>query len=522
QDSNSRWVFERINGNLKGYARLDNQLVTKHIVKGRCQYFSEYLAEHAEAEAFFRPLMGAYGPTHLNREAYLKDLMKYSSSIVVGKVDTDLFEIAVQNVITIMEEIGFTQCEYITDAPTVVSSLNLNAAMGARFKGKKRLFFEDMSDEQCEFYVQHSCKRLFTGQMGIWNGSLKAELRPKEKLEQNKTRTFTAAPIDTLLGGKVCVDDFNNKFYALHIKGPWTVGMTKFYKQWDRLLNELPDGWVYSDADGSQFDSSLTPYLINAVLNIRLHFMEEWDLGAQMLSNLYTEIIYTPIATPDGTIVKKHKGNNSGQPSTVVDNSLMVCLAMQYSLLKNGIILDAQRDIIRYFVNGDDLLVAVNPDFEYLYDKFSDNFQELGLNYTFSATTHKSDLWFMSHVGIKRDGIWIPKLEPERIVSILEWDRSTQIEHRLEAICASMIEAWGYDDLLKQIRLFYRWLLNHENIQECYLTGHIPYVAESALRRLYMDEEVNQNVYDSMIRMILDDFDYEDERDAIEHVYHQA
>ncbi|PWF65495.1 hypothetical protein CCD93_23800, partial [Vibrio sp. T21] len=96
----------------------------------------------------------------------------------------------------------------------------------------------------------------------------------------NKTRTFTAAPLETLLGGKVCVDDFNNQFYSHHLEGPWTVGITKFYGGWNRLLEKLPEGWIYCDADGSQFDSSLTPYLINAVLHIRLHFMEEWELGA--------------------------------------------------------------------------------------------------------------------------------------------------------------------------------------------------------------------------------------------------
>nr|YP_010809067.1 Nib [Ashitaba mosaic virus] len=488
------WVRDSIDGNLVAVAQTNSQLVTKHVVKGKCVLFETYLALHNEARELFKPYMGAYNKSALNKAAYIKDFTKYASPITVGVVSTDHFEQAVHTVIGMMEKVGFQECDYVTDELAIFDALNMKAAVGALYAGKKKDYFADYTQEMKAQILQESCERLFVGKMGIWNGALKAELRPIEKVEANKTRSFTAAPIDTLLAGKVCVDDFNNQFYSLNTKAPWSVGMTKFYGGWDKLLRALPENWIYCDADGSQFDSSLSPYLINAVLNIRLHFMEEWDIGEEMLRNLYAEIIYTAIATPDGTIVKKFKGNNSGQPSTVVDNTLMVILAMHYSLLKLGISVVEFDDYCKFFVNGDDLIIAIEPSHEYILDGLSELFAQLGLKYDFTSRTRDiKDLWFMSHKGVEREGILIPKLEEERIVSILEWDRSVQPEHRLEAICASMIEAWGYDWLVFEIRKFYHWVLEQYPYNDLAKQGKAPYIAETALRKLYLDKDATED-----------------------------
>nr|QED45121.1 polyprotein [Leek yellow stripe virus]QED45129.1 polyprotein [Leek yellow stripe virus] len=485
------WMYNKLEGNLKAVGRTSGNLVTKHSVKGKCMLFQTYLSTESEEAKYFTPLMGAYSKSALNKEAYIKDLSKYSGEISVGNVNCDVFERAFEEVVHLMESKGFHECAYITNEHEILAALNMKAAVGALYSGKKREYFADFSDEDKREIVKESCKRLFLGKMGVWNGSLKAELRPIEKVLANKTRSFTAAPLDTLLGGKVCVDDFNNQFYSRHFDLPWTVGMSKFRKGWDTLLRKLPEDWVYCDADGSQFDSSLSPYLINAVLKIRLHFMEDWDVGETMLRNLYTEIVYTPIATPDGTIVKKFKGNNSGQPSTVVDNSLMVVFAMYYAMEMSNIE-DIHSKCV-FFVNGDDLLIAVEPGSEIFLDSLQNLFHQLGLNYNFdSRTRNKEELCFMSHMGVLQDGIYIPKLDKERIVSILEWDRAQQPEHRLEAICAAMIEAWGYPDLLDRIRKFYCWVLEQAPYSELSAVGKAPFISEMALRNLYTDYKATE------------------------------
>ncbi|QPK93591.1 polyprotein [Achyranthes bidentata mosaic virus] len=505
-----RWVQESLRDNLKAVARAPSQLVTKHVIKGECSQFVEYLAQNEEAREFFIPLMGEYKPSKLNKEAYNKDFLKYADPITVGVVEPYTFRTAIASVITLLESIGFTECKYITDTDSIISSLNMKAAVGALYSGKKNDYFLGVTDEGKDQLLLASCKRLFLGQKGVWNGSLKAELRPVEKVSQNKTRTFTAAPLETLLGAKVCVDDFNNQFYSLNLHGPWTVGMTKFYSGWDTLLRKLPDGWLYCHADGSRFDSSLTPYLINAVIEVRQAFMEEWECGLTMLKNLYTEIIYTPILTPDGTIVKKFKGNNSGQPSTVVDNTLMVIITMYYSLHRCGWDAKMIHENFVFFANGDDLIIAVDPQQQAVLDTLQASFHELGLSYDFTERTYeRQELWFMSHQGVERDGMYIPKLEPERIVSILEWDRCASIEHRMEAICAAMIEAWGYDDLLRAIREFYLWMLQQEAMYQIVADDKYPYITETALKRLYTNKAAS-DVELAMYEGIFDLYDCTD------------
>nr|QCY50976.1 polyprotein [Watermelon mosaic virus] len=488
QSRKERWVLDAMEGNLVACGQADSALVTKHVVKGKCPYFAQHLSLHDEARQFFEPLMGAYQPSRLNKDAFKKDFFKYDKPVVLNEVDFNAFEKAVEGVITMMVDFEFAECLFVTDPDEIYGSLNMKAAVGAQYKGKKQDYFSGMDGFDKERLLYLSCERLFNGEKGIWNGSLKAELRPIEKVQANKTRTFTAAPIDTLLGAKVCVDDFNNQFYSFNLKCPWTVGMTKFYGGWDKLMRSLPDGWTYCHADGSRFDSSLTPLLLNAVLSIRCCFMEDWWVGKEMLENLYAEIVYTPILAPDGTVFKKFRGNNSGQPSTVVDNTLMVVIAMYYSCCKQGWSEEDIEKRLVFFANGDDIILAVKDEDVWLYDTLSASFAELGLNYNFDERTKKrEELWFMSHQAMLIDGIYIPKLEPERIVSILEWDRSKEIMHRTEAICAAMIEAWGYTELLQEIRKFYLWLLSKDEFKELAASGKAPYIAETALRKLYTD-----------------------------------
>nr|ADP30806.1 polyprotein [Chilli veinal mottle virus] len=495
EQASEKWLYAQLQGNLKAVAKSESQLVTKHVVKGPCPLFHLYLSTHPEAKQFFQPLMGAYGKSRLNRIAYAKDILKYSTEIEVGKVDTCAFELAVDDVVADLHAVKFDTCNYVTDEEEIFQSLNIKAAVGALYKGKKREYFRTYTQQDKERVLYESCFELYKGNLGVWNGSIQVELRPIEKVRANKTRTFTAAPLDTLLAGKVCVDDFNNQFYSKHTLAPWSVGISKFSGGWDKLLRKLPDGWVYCSADGSRFDSSLTPYLINAVASIRLKFREPWELGEQMLGNLYAEIIYTPILTADGTIVKKFKGNNSGQPSTVVDNTLMVLVAMRYSLRRLGINYKDQNSRCVFSANGDDLIVSVPPNDEWILDSLQEPFSELGLSYDFNERTkERSELWFMSHQGILIENQYVPKLEPERIVSILEWDRAEQPEHRLEAICASMIEAWGYKDLLHEIRLFYKWVIEQAPYSQLVSEGKAPYISETALRCLYMSEHGESDI----------------------------
>nr|prf protein,capsid [Tobacco etch virus] len=158
-----------------------------------------------------------------------------------------------------------------------------------------------------------------------------------------------------------------------------------------------------------------------------------------------------------------------------------------------------------YYVNGDDLLIAIHPDKAERLSRFKESFGELGLKYEFDCTTRdKTQLWFMSHRALERDGMYIPKLEEERIVSILEWDRSKEPSHRLEAICASMIEAWGYDKLVEEIRNFYAWVLEQAPYSQLAEEGKAPYLAETALKFFYTSQHGTNSEIEEYLKVLYD------------------
>jgi hypothetical protein len=484
-------------GGLIAKAMSSSQLHTKHVIKGARPQFNAFLASNPEIEKQLQCHLGKMQPSALNYEAYYKDILKYDKAVNVGTINECCFKIAFDNVVSLLKAAGFKErsCRYIFDCGKIVNDLNMNAAMGALYGGKKKAWFGEASDEMINDLFDKSCAKLAANGHGIWSGLLKAELRPAEKVRENKTRTFTSAPVDVLLGAKVTVDEFNNQFYDKHLKGPWTVGINKFNRGWDILANSLMKYKKYIDADGSRFDSSLTPYMFNAVLNIRLTFQEDDDVGELMLRNLYTQIVYTHILAADGLIFQKFRGNNSGQPSTVVDNTLCLMLAMEYSRAR------AEEEGFEcqmlYVCNGDDLLINCDEETQlWISTRFETYFTELELIYDFSEVHDDlSTVEFMSHRFYSYKDSYIPKLKEHRIVSILEWERSKDVEAFQSALTAAYIESFGYDHLMGIIENFVQdlnktldfELPTRQEVEDLYLTGK---VSELGLHILAVDDEM--------------------------------
>nr|AHI46530.1 coat protein [Onion yellow dwarf virus] len=55
-----------------------------------------------------------------------------------------------------------------------------------------------------------------------------------------------------------------------------------------------------------------------------------------------------------------------------------------------------------------------------------------------------------------------------------------------------MIEAWGYPDLVHEIRKFYQWLLEQAPYNVIAQSGKAPYIAETALRKLFTDVDASE------------------------------
>nr|UQZ09762.1 polyprotein [Tomato mild mottle virus] len=453
-------------GNLTCNGVTSSTPYTSHVVKGERASFRRFLERNPNS--IFHKFINQYGPSVLSKEAFYKDFFKYDSEINAGHVDMECLKVAKGRVIEYLEDAGFVKGELGAnwDLLELAKGLNKHASMGALYTGKKGTWMETITAGDFKEATIESFVSLVEGKVGLWSGSQKAEIRPIEKIEACKTRVFTGAPIDVLLGAKVLVDNFNHLFTETHLKGPWTVGINKFNCGWNALAQAFNHEWAFIDADGSRFDSSITPLMFHNVLEIREYFGDFCDDEVQALRSLYTQIIYTPIQTIEGFVCKKFRGNNSGQPSTVVDNTLILMLAVEYCRARSGVKMD-----FKFVANGDDLILnAPRDEVPVIKAKFSDWFKECGLTYDLSKENESiKDVDFLSHRFLYDDqlGIYLPKLDEERITAILQWERSDEVFKTRSAINAALVESFGYDELFEEVEAFGKfWAAEHglENV----------------------------------------------------------
>ncbi|CAA97466.1 polyprotein [Sweet potato mild mottle virus] len=488
-------------GNLISVGFANVTRISKHVIKGKRPSFVEYCNTYPDNIFMRDNLCEHYGPSILSKAAFYKDFTKYDDPVKVGRLDCYAFDTALAMVHDTLSQLGFHgNSGSQWDIAEIFDDLNKKSSMGALYSGKKGQWMHGLTPEDAISLAVESYALLNSGHLGVWSGSLKAELRHVDKLKEGKTRVFTGAPIDTLLAGKILVDNFNNYFYKCHLQGPWTVGINKFNRGWNKLANYFNHDWVFIDCDGSRFDSSIPPIMFNAVCMLRSVFGDLDPDENQTLSNLYTEIVNTPILTIEGNIIRKFRGNNSGQPSTVVDNTLILMIAMEYAIAKVFV----TRPDIKYVCNGDDLLInCPRSTANAISEHFKDVFADLSLNYDFDHVCDKiTDVDFMSHsfMWLDTEQMYIPKLDKERIVAILEWERSDEQFRTRSALNAAYIESFGYEDLMTEIEKFAHFWAKKHGLNDVLME-------REKVRSLYVDENFDASRFEKFYPESFSPFD---------------
>nr|AJW83675.1 polyprotein [Artichoke latent virus] len=441
-------------------------LNTRHIFEGENPYWKQFKLCNEWVEPIVERYEDNYMPSALNREAYWKDLLKYNRPQHLVKVDDVALKSSVVQLVRELERAGMTKTK-IRTVDQVLEDIQWGKAAGPLYGMKKKELCKNLTMEELTSLALHCRSELNKGKnAGLWNGSLKAELRPKIKVEANKTRVFTAAPITTLIGSKFFVDDFNKQFYASHLKAPHTVGINKFSNGWAKVHEKLNrEGWLHGSGDGSRFDSSIDPFLFDMIYTIRCHFMCDDDRreATRAMSNMFREFVFTPIHTISGNILVKNVGNNSGQPSTVVDNTLVLMLSFYYAyaVKTKDYAFDHIDERFVFVCNGDDNKFAVSPAFVKEFGGiFTDEIAQLGLNYEFDTLT--PDITanpYMSLTMISVCGRIGFQLNPERILGIVQWIKKGGVVHASQAAFAAMIESFNDPDLFGVMHSYLIWLL---------------------------------------------------------------
>ncbi|AAP30734.1 polyprotein, partial [Macluravirus alpiniae] len=156
-------------------------------------------------------------------------------------------------------------------------------------------------------------------------------------------------------------------------------------------------------------------------------------------------------------------GNNSGQPSTVVDNTIILMMSFFYAYIhKTGDLLcESINENFKFVCNGDDNKFSISPSFfEKHGSQFSSEIEQLGLNYVFDTITDDiTENPYMSLTMVRTvSGIGFT-LHPTRIIAIVQWIKKGNLVQATQAAFAAMVESYNDPWLFGILHLYLVWLI---------------------------------------------------------------
>lgn len=220
----------------------------------------------------------------------------------------------------------------------------------------------------------------------VWVGTLKDEKRLIAKNKLGKTRLFTVGPVHfTMMVRKYCLA-FVACFYNNQLNIPSGVGMNPESCQWKEMYDKLAStSHIGFDGDFSNWDGTLIPEVMEAVNFI----VNEWygDEHYRVREVLFNEMTHTQQSCLN-VIFYKRQGNPSGNPMTVVINTIGNMLYMAYCWfrlapqeMKDEVLF---RNNVTYFAYGDDNIVTVAPSCASYYNMITvgQELDRIGIDYT--------------------------------------------------------------------------------------------------------------------------------------------
>jgi len=203
----------------------------------------------------------------------------------------------------------------------------------------------------------------------VWTSSLKEEARSIQKLVQHNIRQFSGAPMEALLVGRHLFLQQNEQFYEEHLTTSSAVGMSLYNGGWNRAFTKLARFDRGFALDETEWDASLPPSFLKLVCKLRQRWLRR-SVSVDQLKHVldwsdqfYDEVINSTYVLPGGELIRKHIGNPSGSPNTVVDNTIALCALLMLTFIRKtgGNYVDWTEQVSA-LLYGDDNTFSVHED----------------------------------------------------------------------------------------------------------------------------------------------------------------
>lgn len=275
----------------------------------------------------------------------------------------------------------------------------------------------------------------------------KDELRPIEKVDAGKTRSFAAAPLHYVVLFRQYNLDYFANIMENKVFNSSLIGINPYSADWDVLALQLtsiahPKSKQFIATDFTNWDGTLNRDLLWVIHRV----IEKQYARNDPVSRALWQDIVTSQQVFGNVIVQIARGQPSGNPGTAIINTMYnygityLCLYDMLSDINSSEATTCMNDLHRYFyvaIYGDDSIIAFDERLVKLIDitKWSSYMLKYG-HYCTPETKDGGEIEFrtMDEISIiKRKfvfdddlRIWLAPLELCSILEPLNWDRCEQ------------------------------------------------------------------------------------------------
>lgn len=252
----------------------------------------------------------------------------------VARILTDNIDPNHQRVLTNMEAVAGIELDPNAPGITRTTSAGFPLAREARGKGKQPwLGIDDylLPEEVEEMMIEiednaRQGKRTPT----IWTDTLKDERRPLAKVQEGKTRVFSAGPMCYTLVFRKYFLGFAAHCARNRVTNEIAVGTNPRSMDWHDIAERVQSkGKKVIAGDFSNFDGTLVSEILWATLDIINRFYDDGPENAFIREVLWTEIVNSVHVFDNSVYIWTHS-QPSGCPLTAIINSIYNSLSMRY------------------------------------------------------------------------------------------------------------------------------------------------------------------------------------------------
>jgi len=159
----------------------------------------------------------------------------------------------------------------------------------------------------------------------------KDELLDIEDLERGKVRGVFGSSFHGIIREKFLYGLQNKKILEVHNESWIKYGLAKQYGGFNKAIRKLEKFPFVWESDVSGYDRKI---FLKFVYEIRNENVLKKDLFKDMIEAVTESNVYPTVLLPNGYVVRRKTGNNSGKNNTTCDNSIAHKIIMVYMFVK--------------------------------------------------------------------------------------------------------------------------------------------------------------------------------------------